>query len=256
MNQDSINILYQDIFETYPSIQVKEHINKLIELDYYYPYNATFFCITNTANQSFEYISKNFNACTGLSREKMKTEGMDYFWSRFHPDDINLWIKCLQDLMHFTMTELTDEQRAKMSYTWNYRIKNLDEKYITVIQNTTPLQFDKDQKPIIGLAHYTVLDCNLHMDICATAKYLNDKNEYETLFYKNESSNHLLDLISNRERDIIRLLVTQKTSKEIANALNISKHTVDTHRRNILKKLNLSSTIELVTYFKNHQQLL
>ena len=181
---------------------------------------------------------------------------MDYFWSRFHPDDINLWIKCLQDLMQFTMNNLSDEQRLRMSYTWNYRIRNAKGKYITIIQNTTPLQFDKAQKPIVGLAHYTVLDCDAHMDICASAKFLNANNEYETLFYKNESSNHLLNIISNRERDIIRLLITKNTSKEIASNLNISKHTVDTHRRNILKKLNLSSTFELTQYFKNHNQLL
>lgn len=256
MNPNSIHLLYQDIFDTYPSIEIKEHINKLIELDYYYPYNTTFFCITNTPEQRFEYISKNFTACTGLPNEEMLNGGMDYFWSRFHPDDINLWIKCLQDLMQFTMNNLSDEQRLRMSYTWNYRIRNAKGKYITIIQNTTPLQFDKAQKPIVGLAHYTVLDCDAHMDICASAKFLNANNEYETLFYKNESSNHLLNIISNRERDIIRLLITKNTSKEIASNLNISKHTVDTHRRNILKKLNLSSTFELTQYFKNHNQLL
>jgi len=248
--------MYQDIFETYPSIEIKEHINKLIELDYYYPFNTTFFCITNTPKQSFEYISKNFTACTGLSNEEMKKGGMEYFWSKFHPDDINLWIKCLQDLMQFTMDKLSEKQRLKMSYTWNYRIKNSKGKYITIIQNTTPIQFDEAKKPIIGLAHYTVLDSDVHMDIYASAKYLNSNNEYETLFYKNESSNYLLNNISNRERDVIRLLLTQKTSKEIGVKLNISKHTVDTHRRNILKKLNLSSTFELANYFKNHNQLL
>ncbi len=256
METASIHLLYQTIFDTYPSVEIKEHINKLIELDTIYPYNTTFYCITNTPHQSFEYVSKNFTACTGLSRELMLEKGMDYFWSRMHPDDVQLWIKCLQDLMHFTMTELNEKQKAKMTYTWNYRIKNAKGAYITIIQNTTPLQFDSQQKPIIGLAHYTVLDCDLNMDICASAKYLNENNEYETLFYRNESNNFLLDVISKREKDIIRLLITQKSSKEIAQVLNISKHTVDTHRRNILSKLKLSSTIQLVDYFKNHRQML
>jgi DNA-binding CsgD family transcriptional regulator len=66
------------------------------------------------------------------------------------------------------------------------------------------------------------------------------------------SSTNLLDGISKRERDIVRLLVIVKTSEEIADNLNISKHTVDTHRRNILKKLNVSSTAELTAYFKNY----
>lgn len=186
----------------------------------------------------------------------MMAGGMDYYWSLFHPEDIKLWLKSLTDLMIFTMTELNDDQRKRMSYTWNYRIKNADSSYVNIIQNTTPLQFYDTNKPIIGLAHYTVLDGNLKMDICATAKYLNDKNEYETLFYQNESTSNLLDIITNRERDVIRLLLTNKTSKEIAKNLNISKYTADTHRKNILKKLNIHSTFKLIGYFKSNPALI
>lgn len=256
MNKNHIHAIYSEIFETYPKIEIEKHINKLIELDFYYPFNTTFFCITNTVTQGFEYISKNFTACTGLSNEKMLTGGMDYFWSLFHKDDINLWIQCLQELMNFTMSELNDNQRKRMSYTWNYRMKNAQGNYVTIIQNTTPLQFDKDNKPVIGLAHYTVLEADFQTDICASAKFLNEQNEYETLFYSNISSKNMLSSISNRERDIVRLLIRNKTSNQIAKSLNISKHTVDTHRRNILKKLSLTSTTELTNYFKNNACLI
>jgi DNA-binding CsgD family transcriptional regulator len=77
----------------------------------------------------------------------------------------------------------------------------------------------------------TVLNVDFKIDICATAKYLNNKNEYETLFYQNESTSKLLDIISNKERDVAHLLLTNKTSKEIAENLNISKYTDDTQRK-------------------------
>ena len=256
MNTKKINKIYNEIFDTYPNVSVEEHINKLIELDAYYPYNSTFFCITNTASLSFEYVSKNFTACTGLPRDTMLKGGMNYFWSLFHKEDIELWLESLKQLMTFTMSELDNSQRKRMSYTWNYRIKNGNDKYVTIIQNTTPLQFDKNNKPIIGLAHYTVLDYNLKQDICSSAKFLNENNEYETLFYQNISNQNLLHSISNRERDIVRLLIVNKTSNEIGEKLNISKHTVDTHRRNILKKLSLTSTSQLINYFKTNPRLL
>tara|TARA_R110002126_G_scaffold78829_2_gene196080 strand:+ start:259 stop:1029 length:771 start_codon:yes stop_codon:yes gene_type:complete len=256
MQLNNINALYNKIFDTYPNVEIEEHIKKLIELDYFYPYNSTFYCITNTVHQNFEFVSKNFTACTGLSHQKMMQGGMDYFWTLFHPEDIKLWLKSLNNLMTFTMTELSDDQRKRMSYTWNYRIKNADDKYVNIIQNTTPLQFDEAKKPIIGMAHYTVLNGDMAMDICASAKYLNDKNEYETLFYQNVSNSKLLGLISNRERDIIRLIITKNTSESIAEKLNISIHTVNTHRRNVLKKIDLNSTFELISYFKNNPKLL
>lgn len=256
MQPNKINVIYNKIFETFPKVEIEEHIKKLIELDYFYPYNSTFYCITNTVHQNFEFVSKNFTACTGLSRDKMMAGGMNYFWSLLHPDDINLWLESLKNLMTFTMTELDDDQRKRMSYTWNYRIKNAQDKYVNIIQNTTPLQFDEAKKPIIGMAHYTVLNGDLAMDICASAKYLNDNNEYETLFYQNVSNSKMLGLISNRERDIIRLIITKNTSEAIAEKLNISIHTVNTHRRNILKKINIDSTYELISYFKNNPKLL
>ncbi len=58
-------------------------------------------------------------------------------------------------------------------------------------------------------------------------------------------------LMTDREIEIIQLLIQGKTSKEIAAELFISKNTVDTHRRNILEKANLGSTPELISLILN-----
>ena len=52
--------------------------------------------------------------------------------------------------------------------------------------------------------------------------------------------------ISPREEEIINLLVQGKTSQEIAKELFLSKHTVDTHRRNILHKTGAKTTHTLI----------
>lgn len=51
-----------------------------------------------------------------------------------------------------------------------------------------------------------------------------------------------------REREIVRLLAEGHTSPQIARALDISTSTVDTHRRNIMRKLDLHSVAELTKY--------
>jgi len=136
------------------------------------------------------------------------------------------------------------------------RLKNANGIYVNIIQNTTPLAFDNNMKPVIGLAHYTVLDPKIKMQITASAKLLNDKNEYETIYFNNFSQKLLESGISNRERDVIRLLVLDYSSKQISDKLNISSHTVDTHRRNILKKLKISSTGELIGMLKINKNLI
>jgi len=54
--------------------------------------------------------------------------------------------------------------------------------------------------------------------------------------------------LSKREEEILRLIGKGKTSHEIAELLFIGKTTVDTHRKNILKKLNLQGKTELLRY--------
>jgi len=56
------------------------------------------------------------------------------------------------------------------------------------------------------------------------------------------------ELLTPRERELLQLLAEGKTTKEIASALNLSPHTVETHRANVLRKLNLNSLPELILY--------
>jgi two-component system nitrate/nitrite response regulator NarL len=60
---------------------------------------------------------------------------------------------------------------------------------------------------------------------------------------------------SNREKEIIKLIGTGHTSLEIAERLFISKNTVDTHRKNILRKLGHNGKNELIKYAiqSNHE---
>lgn len=59
--------------------------------------------------------------------------------------------------------------------------------------------------------------------------------------------------LSAREREIVQLLAEGKSSKEAAVALGISVKTAETHRANIMRKLDLHSVSELVRYaVKNH----
>lgn len=256
MTNSSIKEAYKEIFKSHDNPSLEKHIEKIIELDNYLPYSSTFFCITNTQELSFEYVSKNMTACLGLDKQEFENKGMRYLWSRMHPDDLDVWLRALNELMKFTLKEIAVEDRDRMSYTWNYRLKNDNDEYVNIVQNTTPLEFDSQDKPIIGLAHYTVLSPNIEMQICASAKLLNANNEYETVYFNNFSQKLLSNGISNRERDVIRLLVLNYSSREIAKKLSIATNTVDTHRRNILKKLNISSTGELIGMLKINKNLI
>jgi DNA-binding NarL/FixJ family response regulator len=56
------------------------------------------------------------------------------------------------------------------------------------------------------------------------------------------------DRLTPREREIVQLIAEGRTSKEISVALHVSEKTVDAHRGNILRKLDLHSAVDLVRY--------
>ncbi len=66
------------------------------------------------------------------------------------------------------------------------------------------------------------------------------------------SPNKQTDVLTPREREIIQNLSEGKTSKEIANMMSVSVNTIDSHRKNIMGKLDLHSIAELTKYAIRH----
>jgi DNA-binding CsgD family transcriptional regulator len=59
--------------------------------------------------------------------------------------------------------------------------------------------------------------------------------------------------LTARQKQILQLLAEGKSSKEVAVALNISVKTAETHRANIMRRLDCHSVTELVRYaIRNH----
>lgn len=56
------------------------------------------------------------------------------------------------------------------------------------------------------------------------------------------------DLLTEREREVLQLLAEGRSNKEVAGVLNLSLSTVETHRTNMMQKLNLHSAAEIVLY--------
>lgn len=60
------------------------------------------------------------------------------------------------------------------------------------------------------------------------------------------------DILSEREKEVLRLIALGYSNQEIANALFLSIKTVETHKARIMEKLNLKKRSELVRYAMNH----
>ncbi|HVY94544.1 MAG TPA: response regulator transcription factor [Bryobacteraceae bacterium] len=65
---------------------------------------------------------------------------------------------------------------------------------------------------------------------------------------RREGVRNTYDLLTEREREVLHLLAEGKSNKEAAAVLNLSPYTIDTHRTNMMQKLGLHNTAEIVLY--------
>jgi DNA-binding NarL/FixJ family response regulator len=65
---------------------------------------------------------------------------------------------------------------------------------------------------------------------------------------KQEGLSDSFELLTTREKEVLQLLAEGKTNKETASILDVSLYTVESHRTNLMQKLNLHNTAEIVLY--------
>jgi two-component system invasion response regulator UvrY len=78
------------------------------------------------------------------------------------------------------------------------------------------------------------------------------KNILTEQIFNNEGDKTNINLLSEREVQIIGFLKYGQSSKEIAGELKISSKTVEVHRHHILKKLKLKNTISMISYLNSY----
>ena len=65
---------------------------------------------------------------------------------------------------------------------------------------------------------------------------------------KQEGLSDTFELLTAREKEVLQLLAEGKTNKEVATILDVSLYTVESHRTNLMQKLHLHNTAEIVLY--------
>jgi DNA-binding NarL/FixJ family response regulator len=92
-------------------------------------------------------------------------------------------------------------------------------------------------------------------EISQLVEAINEISDNQLYFpsLKNESNFKETDKheLTKREEEIIKLLAVGKTSKEIADILFLSEYTIETHRKNIMRKLEVNSIIALLNTAKD-----
>ena len=68
----------------------------------------------------------------------------------------------------------------------------------------------------------------------------------ESLRNQPSDSNEFIPKLTKREKQVLKLIASEMTTKEIAQELHLSEHTVESHRRNLLTKFNVRNVVGLI----------
>ena len=155
-----------------------------------------------------------------------------------HPDDLEVVKRIDKKVWEFLET-LPEEE--KLTYKYIYEMRVLDRgKYVRMIYQTRLLAFKDDNflaMGMIDLAPEQSANTSVRFQI---KNCLND----EVVPFTIETATDVL--LTPREREILALAKEGMFSKEISEKLNISVHTVNRHRQNILEKLQVDNMIEAI----------
>lgn len=191
----------------------------------------------------YTFASSGFVDFLGYDSRKINTieKHGDYLETRIHPDDL-AQIKSLQiDLSRFIYSQPAEE-RNNYKNIFTYRVLNARRQYINVTSKQQVLEKTPGGKAWLILGVMDIASDQSPLDgIKCTVLNLKTGETFSP-----DSLSGMKPDLTGREIEILQLIKRGLLSKEIAERLCISIHTVNIHRQNLLRKLGVQNSIEAI----------
>lgn len=192
----------------------------------------------------YAYASPNFVDMLGYDSHKIATleKQGDYLESRIHPDD-RTQLEELQIKLSQFIYGLPIESRNDYANIYSFRILNAKHQYVRITSKHQVLEQDRNGKAWLVIGNMDISPDQKDSEIvdCTVLNLKNGQISSPTLLSLTSPIN-----LTNRELEILRLIKKGLLSKEIADKLCISIHTVNIHRQNILRKMGAQNSIEAI----------
>ncbi len=221
-----------------PAVNVNEVLANIFSPGKYFYFLINFFDIR------LEYVHHTITDLLGIYPEEFNLH--DSFVRMLHPDDVEQFKRKEEAAGVFFFQRVPDKIPMYKS-TYTLRLANNEGKYVHFLVQNLALTITEGRIHHVLSVFTDVTFMNLLPDDRISFIGINGEPSYYSL---STDPRTILqpqkDLeLSIREREVVRLMAEGLASKQIADTLDISTHTVDTHRRNLLRKTGTKNTLEL-----------
>ena len=217
-------------------LDISKKINSIFHVGPFYHY------IFDVPSGEFIYIDPSITSILGIEKIGLKVAD---FMAIIHPEDVVYFLNFEQKVSEF-FSQLKLEQILKYKVSYDFRAKKADGNYIRILHQVVTINHSEEGHVLQTLGVHTDIS---HIKMTGEPKLsfigLDGEPSFIDVDYQKKFSSKKEEF-SIREKEIIRHICRGSTSVEIAHNLSISEHTVNTHRKNILKKTEAKSTADLV----------
>jgi len=211
-------------------------IADLVQVGEYYYY------IFNLITGQIEYVSDNVAHVLGCPVEDFT---VPYVFEHVHPEDLPYFMSFETTAVDF-FYNFPAEKLMKYKIRFDYRIKKPGGSYIRIMHQVITIQTSSEGGAIRMFGIHTDIT-HLKDEGRPALSFIGLDGEPSfanvtvPLVYKPAK-----EIFTKREKEVLQLLVQGMKNQEIADALFISRYTVDTHRKNILAKSGSSGMFDLI----------
>ena len=196
--------------------------------------------VFDCCTKKFVFVSNNIPQSYGIDSERLFINGHEPVLEIIHPGDIYYGL-LVRKKIYSLLSSLSAEEKMKHKMVHEMRVKNVRGEYIRIIEQEQAIELDKSGNIWLMLS---VIDVDASHESEITKSHLYNFETGEQIFI--DLSDTLEEPLTNRELSVLQLMKQGLLSKEIANSLNVSINTINTHRQNILLKLKANNSIEAV----------
>ena len=157
----------------------------------------------------------------------------EYHQKFFNPEDAKEYIPKLEEML------LKKDPDKIISFFQQVRTVE-NQEWEWYFSSMKILMFDDDQQPLLTLSFAIPIDPKNHVTNKVN-RLLEENNflrEHHEKFYS----------LGKREKEVLKLIALGKSNGEMAHELTISEKTIETHRKNLKRKLNIKSPFDLQQY--------
>jgi DNA-binding CsgD family transcriptional regulator len=223
----------------------REHRRAMGVIRRFHPVGNQFVYALSYLNDRIIYLDGSIENMLGYSPDEVKN--VSFFYDRIHPDDVGHVI----ELTSHAIDACSDNEHLKpmdQVFHFIYRIRKNDGTYLKVQRQSGILTKDSSNRMLTSFGIYTDvsrLNNSEEVQVYMSGPEIPDFKFTNRL----KESNYQF---TRREQEIINLLARGMSSEMIGEKRFISKETVNTHRRNILKKAGVKNSTNLMAFvFKN-----